>query len=505
MTYKTILLVLILLISVISISLFISPDASITGAAIGLQDTSDAIKDAYLKSGSNKKNYGISENLDVDKNDRNAIFEFNISSMGANATIHFATLRFYATDVTQDDKTAAIPIYRITRSWAEGTGDGQQTNDGATWKYYDNNDNWDSNGGDYDSFEWSSQNVTDQDQWYEWDVTQLARSWSNGTYDNYGILLLTESNNVGRKTFASSENSNSSIIPQLIINYSTPPVISNINSTSITHTTANIIWNTDDASNSTVNYGLTTALGNLSVNSDLETSHNIGLTNLQDNLTTYYYQVKSCNSQNLCAESSVSSFATLQNITAPDVTSPIINITAPQNITYNTQSINITYAATDDSAIISCWYSLGNTNVTTGSCENWTAILAEKQHTLYVYAEDAAENIGSSSVMFTINLQGEAGGQTSSSSSSSSSGGGSGGDGVEATRALITETAPQQEFIVANQQEEQTQEASNSNFFTGGVPLDIPITPESAGTAIAIIVISVSALIGYLKPSWLHL
>src|SRR3989344_3951468 len=443
MNYKATLLALILLISIISVSLFISPDTTITGAAIGLSSSNDAVKDAYLKSSSNKKNYGISEELDIKKNGRNAIFEFDISTLPANSTIQGATLRLYATDVTEDDEAAEIPVYRITRSWEEGTGDNVQTNDGATWKYYDNQDNWDNSGGDYDNFEWSSQDVTDQDLWYEWDITQLVTNWYNGTYDNYGMLLLTESNNVGTKTFASSEHSDSSIRPQLILNYSTPPALSDINATNISYTTTNIVWNTDDTSNSTVNYGLTTSLGILSTNPVLETSHNMGLINLQDNLTTYYYQVESCNSQNLCTESPVSSFTTLQNITSPDVISPIT----------------------------SCWYSINSTNVTLENCSNLAAIqFSEAQHTLYIYAEDAAENIGSSSVIFTIDIPDEPGEQTSS--SGSSSGGGSGSEGIEATRELITETSQQQqsqeELIAANQQQEQTGEVSNQNLFTGG-------------------------------------
>ncbi|MBS3064118.1 MAG: DNRLRE domain-containing protein, partial [DPANN group archaeon] len=115
MNYKATLLALILLISIISVSLFISPDTTITGAAIGLSSSNDAVKDAYLKSSSNKKNYGISEELDIKKNGRNAIFEFDISSLPVNSTIQGATLRLYATDVTEDDEAAEIPVYRITR------------------------------------------------------------------------------------------------------------------------------------------------------------------------------------------------------------------------------------------------------------------------------------------------------------------------------------------------------------------------------------------------------
>src|SRR3989344_4423389 len=221
MNYRAYIIASTLVDSFVAAGFFLSSDFTITGATVGLSSSNDAVKDAYLKSSSNKKNYGISEELDIKKNGRNAIFEFDISSLPANSTIQGATLRLYATDVTEDDEAAEIPVYRITRSWEEGTGDNVQTNDGATWKYYD------------------SQDVTDQDLWYEWDITQLVTNWYNGTYDNYGMLLLTESNNVGTKTFASSEHTNSSIRPQLILNYSTPPALSDINATNISYTTTN--------------------------------------------------------------------------------------------------------------------------------------------------------------------------------------------------------------------------------------------------------------------------
>jgi hypothetical protein len=90
----------------------------------------------------------------------------------------------------------------------------------------------------------------------------------------------------------------------------TPPVISSVQATNITTNSATISWTTDDLSTSIVNYGTTVSLGLTTSNSNLFASHSINLTSLSSN-TTYYYQVRSCNSDNYCANSSTITFTTL--------------------------------------------------------------------------------------------------------------------------------------------------------------------------------------------------
>ena len=478
MKYIVYLLVLIVIIGGLSVIFLTDQNFTLTGAAIGLQTIPNTLKDAELRSGTNKKNYGTSEEIDIDKNDRNSIFEFNLSSLPANSTLSSAAMRLFITDATQDDKTAAIDVYRLTREWAEGTGDGQKTNDGATWKYYNNNDNWDNSGGDYDVFIWATTGVTNESNWYSWDITHLVKSWYNGTYTNYGLLILTESN-----------------------------------STLVEHTTANIIWNTDDASNSTVNYGLTTSLGTLTTNSTSVTSHNIGLANLQDNLTTYYYQVMSCNSASLCVESSVYSFTTLQNITEPepniDITAPDVTITSPENITFETPLININYIVSDDVQLDSCWYALDNEeNVTSESCSNWGNVtMSESQHELHIYAADNSSNIGSDSILFIIDLpeeQQEQSGGNPPQSIGSSGGGGSrtSEDGGLVAASQLEIQSEQTDFVekVSNE----PQPAQNLDFLTGRFAVSNLSSPETIGISFALLLVSIAALLSYIHHEWLR-
>jgi hypothetical protein len=72
----------------------------------------------------------------------------------------------------------------------------------------------------------------------------------------------------------------------------TPPVITNVQSSGITHNSATITWDTDESSNSRVNYGTTTALGESEFSSAMVTSHSIALSDLLPE-TTYFFEVES--------------------------------------------------------------------------------------------------------------------------------------------------------------------------------------------------------------------
>jgi len=90
----------------------------------------------------------------------------------------------------------------------------------------------------------------------------------------------------------------------------TPPVISSILNKSITNDSAVITWNTDDPSNSTVDYGLSpSSLTSVAVDTSIVTNHSVNLSNL-DSYTSYYYNVSSCNLNGFCSTSNLLSFKT---------------------------------------------------------------------------------------------------------------------------------------------------------------------------------------------------
>ncbi|MBE3136433.1 MAG: fibronectin type III domain-containing protein [Thermoplasmata archaeon] len=100
------------------------------------------------------------------------------------------------------------------------------------------------------------------------------------------------------------------------------------------NTQAIISWDTDEDSDSVVNYGTTTALGNTSSDSTMVTSHSILLTNILPD-TTYYYEVQSTDaSSNTATDNNNGSYYTF-----PDTTPPVISNVASSDITYNSARI----------------------------------------------------------------------------------------------------------------------------------------------------------------------
>lgn len=89
----------------------------------------------------------------------------------------------------------------------------------------------------------------------------------------------------------------------------TPPVLSNIQATAISTNSATITWTTDEASNSVVEYGLTTSYGSTASNSSMVTSHSIPLTGLSAG-TLYHYRVSSTDAANNTATSGDNTFMT---------------------------------------------------------------------------------------------------------------------------------------------------------------------------------------------------
>jgi len=130
----------------------------------------------------------------------------------------------------------------------------------------------------------------------------------------------------------------------------TPPTISNIQSTNITTNSATITWTTDENSTSQIEYGLTAAYGSQTTKDEtLITSHSVNLSSLSDN-TTYHYRVISEDELNNSAQSTDQTFTTEQ-ASVPDTT-------PPANIT-NLSSSNITQTSADLS-----WTAPGDDNNT---------------------------------------------------------------------------------------------------------------------------------------------
>lgn len=91
----------------------------------------------------------------------------------------------------------------------------------------------------------------------------------------------------------------------------TPPVISSISSSGISPTGATVTWVTNEAADSQVEYGTTTAYGSVKTIATMSTGHQIDITGLATN-TTYNYRVKSKDAAGNLATSGNNTFTTGQ-------------------------------------------------------------------------------------------------------------------------------------------------------------------------------------------------
>jgi hypothetical protein len=120
----------------------------------------------------------------------------------------------------------------------------------------------------------------------------------------------------------------------------TPPVISNVQATSITDNSAVITWTTDEASDSVVQYGTTSESYPSSRNSTtLVTSHSVTLTGLNDD-TTYFFRVRSTDGSG--NGPTVSSELSFKTDPTPDTTPPTISNVQVTSITQTTATISWT-------------------------------------------------------------------------------------------------------------------------------------------------------------------
>ena len=210
--------------------------------------------------------------------------------------------------------------------------------------------------------------------YYEVESTDAA---NNTTVDNNGGLYYTFATTTGIDT--------------------TPPVISNVQTTNITPTSAVIIWDTDESSDSIVRYGNTTSLGSIASNDIMTTNHSVSLGGLVGN-TTYYYQVESTDAANNTAiDNNGGLYYSFIAETQPDTDPPIISNVQATGITAT--SAIITWD-TDENADSIVRY--GNTTalgsisydptLTTSHSIPLTGLITDTTYYYEVESTDAANN-----------------------------------------------------------------------------------------------------------------
>lgn len=145
----------------------------------------------------------------------------------------------------------------------------------------------------------------------------------------------------------------------------TAPTISNIMISSVSDSSVTVSWDTNESSNSHINYGTTTSYGSSKDDSSMTTSHSMTIGSLSVN-TTYHGQIQSTDGAGNRATSSDFTFATAQSTTTvtvitivtptptatpiPDRTRPRITLTSQLEKVFTVSPV-IEGSATDNEAV----------------------------------------------------------------------------------------------------------------------------------------------------------
>lgn len=174
----------------------------------------------------------------------------------------------------------------------------------------------------------------------------------------------------------------------------TAPAIGNVEASNIGGTSATISWATDEAADSQVEYGTTTAYGSsTTLDTTLLTLHSQNLTGLSPD-TTYHYRLKSRDGSGNLTTSQDFTFTTA----ALDTGAPTVNLTAPANGSTVSGSVNVTAGASDNVGVVGVQFkldgvNLGSEDTTSPYSVSWgTLSTSNGSHTLTAVARDAAGN-----------------------------------------------------------------------------------------------------------------
>lgn len=183
------------------------------------------------------------------------------------------------------------------------------------------------------------------------------------------------------------------------------PVISEISVDSITTTSAEVEWKTNEKATSVVNFGTTTAYGtSVSKGSTRSTSHSVALSSLLSG-TVYHYRVTSVDASGNTATSSDRTFTTLSSGTA-DTTAPIISDLSVGSIDSDSAKVEWdtdedttgkVYYSTATPLDVATASSLSSSTLDDSHDFDLTALTASTAYYYLVVSADAAGNTATSS------------------------------------------------------------------------------------------------------------
>lgn len=244
------------------------------------------------------------------------------------------------------------------------------------------------------------------------DGTRTITIYRNGTVVGSLVLPVTETDwsfvapllqNTGNSftaysTDASGNSSANSTAVVITEADQTSPIISSIHPTSITQTSVNINWSTDESSDTTVEYGLTSVYDHTTNSSTMVTSHTKSVTGLTAG-TTYHYRVKSKDVANNTATSDDFVFTT--SASTVDVTAPIISSIQSGSITSTGSTITWTTNENSSSQIeygLTSSYGNSTTDNLTPVTSHSVVLSSLTPNTTYHFRVKSVDGSGNASV-----------------------------------------------------------------------------------------------------------
>ncbi len=175
-------------------------------------------KDTYIYQWEPQLNTGHQANIRV-KNDSvfSTLLRFDLGSVPPGSTINQATLALYAY-LRDNELPIDIGIYRVLRPWGELEAHWERASIGRPWGVPGCNDTTT----DREADRVAVQTVSVLNTWYEVDITQLVRGWTENPAANHGMNLRGESDRSVHYDFASSNHVTQALRPMLVIDYTAP-------------------------------------------------------------------------------------------------------------------------------------------------------------------------------------------------------------------------------------------------------------------------------------------
>lgn len=198
-------------------------------------------------------------------------------------------------------------------------------------------------------------------------------------------------------------------IVKLGIPDTTPPVVSAVQSTAITGTSATVNWTTDELSDSQVEYGTSTSYGTLTaLNSSQTLNHSQVISGLNPD-TLYHFRVKSRDGSGNIVTSADFTFTT----NPADTQAPTVTLTTPANNATVSGVVSITANATDNAGIAGVQFkvdgqNMGSEDTTSPYTVQWSTVQSGNGvHTITAVARDTAGNTSTAaSVTVTVSNSG---------------------------------------------------------------------------------------------------